>query len=537
MEHPKILIVEDEFLTVEMIRQCLSNRGFDVVAAVNNGDDALRAIEAHVPDLILMDIHINGDIDGIKLTGIINRIFNIPIVYLTAFADEQIHARIKQTAAYGYIVKPFEELELFFCIEIALYKHKIDTELKESEEKFRSLFENSRDAMMTLAPPSWAFTSANPATVAMFGAKNVDEIAACEPWKLSPEYQPDGRASGEKAKEMIEKAMRDGSHYFEWTHRRIDGGEFPVTVLLTRMELAGKPFLQATVRDITEQKLAEDHGKHLEIELRHAQKMESIGQLASGIAHEINTPMQYVGDNTRFLQKSFDDLNKLLAAYATAVGEVRKECNPKLVAELNQVVKKVDVGFLSQEIPAAIQQSLEGIERVTRIVRAMRDMAHPETAEKTLTDINRIIESTAIISRYEWKYVADMDMQLDHSLPPVPCLPGDFSQVILNLIVNAAHAIGDVVGDGSKGKGTITIKTELKGEILEIAVKDTGTGISEENRQRIFEPFFTTKPVGKGTGQGLAICRNVIVKKLGGTMNFETETGKGTSFIIRLPLA
>ncbi|MBI3300896.1 MAG: HAMP domain-containing histidine kinase [Deltaproteobacteria bacterium] len=174
---------------------------------------------------------------------------------------------------------------------------------------------------------------------------------------------------------------------------------------------------------------------------------------------------------------------------------------------------------------------------MTKIVRAMKEFSHPGSEEKVETDLNRAIETTITVARNEWKYVAELATDLDSSLPPVPCLPGEFNQVILNLIINAAHAIAVVVSEGSTSKGTITVSTRHDGDWAEIRVSDTGTGIPEAIRAKIFAPFFTTKEVGKGTGQGLAIAHSVIVDKHKGTIGFETEVGRGTTFIIRLPLA
>jgi signal transduction histidine kinase len=192
------------------------------------------------------------------------------------------------------------------------------------------------------------------------------------------------------------------------------------------------------------------------------------------------------------------------------------------------------VDYLRGEIPRAIGESLAGVERVSTIVRAMKDFSHPGTEEKTPVDLNRAIESTITVARNEWKYVAELETSFDASLPPVPCLPGEFNQVVLNLIVNAAHAIA---AKSSEAKGRIQVRTRRDAGWADIRVTDSGTGIPEKVRRRIFEPFFTTKEVGKGTGQGLAIARSVVVDKLGGTISFETETGRGTTFIVRLPLA
>ena len=265
----------------------------------------------------------------------------------------------------------------------------------------------------------------------------------------------------------------------------------------------------------------------LEGQLAHAQKLESIGQLAAGIAHEINTPIQYVGDNTRFLQESIADLVPVLEACR------RKELD---LSEIAQVSEKADLEYLLAEIPQALSQSLEGIERVSHIVRAMKDFSHPGTANKVMADLNRALDSTITVARNEWKYVADLQTDFDANLPLIPCLPADLNQVFLNMIVNAAHAIGDVVGDGSRSKGIITIRTRRQEDWAEVRFHDTGTGMPEEVKARIFDPFFTTKAVGRGTGQGLAISHTVVVEKHGGTIAVETAVGLGTTFIIRLPL-
>jgi two-component system, NtrC family, sensor kinase len=292
----------------------------------------------------------------------------------------------------------------------------------------------------------------------------------------------------------------------------------------------------ATLEDISEHKRVQQENQSMELQLRHAQKLEAIGQLAAGIAHEINTPTQYIGDNARFLKDACDDVFKLMQSYDTFLEQCKQTNNGSSIASLEAMQQQVDISYLKGEIPRAIQQSLDGIGRVSQIVQAMKEFSHPGNKEKTAVDLNHAIESTIIVARNEWKYIAEMVTELDPQLPPVLCLPGEINQVILNLIVNAAHAIGDVVSGGST-KGTITLSTKCDGDFVEIRVKDSGIGIPEAVRGRIFEPFFTTKGVGRGTGQGLAIARSVVVDKHGGAIDFETQAGQGTTFIIRLPVA
>jgi PAS domain S-box-containing protein len=272
-------------------------------------------------------------------------------------------------------------------------------------------------------------------------------------------------------------------------------------------------------------------------QLRQAQKLEAIGQLAAGIAHEINTPTQYVGDNTRFLQESWHSFNELLAIaremrQLAAAGLIP----PQTLQRFDTLAQAADFEYLQAEIPRAIEQSLDGIERVAKIVRAMKDFSHPGSEEKRSIDINQAIETTITVARDEWKYVSDVETHFDPNLPLVPCHAGEFNQVILNLLINAAQAIAEALEDGSQGKGTIVVSTMRDQDWAEISISDTGAGVPEAVRSRVFEPFFTTKPVGKGTGQGLALAHTAIVRRHGGKIWFDSELGKGTTFYIRMPL-
>lgn len=276
----------------------------------------------------------------------------------------------------------------------------------------------------------------------------------------------------------------------------------------------------------------------LEMQLCQAHKLQAIGTLAAGIAHEMNTPIQFVSDNTKFLSETVLDVMGLLDAHQ----QLRAECEAgrataESFARVSELERKVDMEFIEKEVPAAIAQSLEGLSHAAEVARAMKDfsrMVHDD--EKTEVDINKAVQTTITVSRNEWKYVADVTTDLDPALPPVPCFPGDIKQVIINLIVNAAHAIGELKGPRSQEKGVIAISTRRDGDHVVIAVRDTGAGIRPEDRGRICEAFFTTKKVGKGTGLGLAIARSIVVNKHHGTLTFETEVGAGTTFVIRLPL-
>lgn len=315
----------------------------------------------------------------------------------------------------------------------------------------------------------------------------------------------------------------------EVTARHRDGSELPAEVSVSLIRCDSSIIFSAFVHDITRR-------RELQTQLAHAQKLESIGQLSAGIAHEINTPTQYVGDNNRFLQDAFADLRAVLDAYAKLTDAVRTGGETETaLAAVASATDEADLDYLLPEVESAITQSLEGVERVAKIVRAMKEFSHPGAATKTPTDLAAAIANTVTVATNEWKYVAAIETDFEAGAPQVPCLPGDLNQVFLNLIVNAAHAIRDVVGDSGE-KGVIRIATRTEDEHAVVEIADNGSGIPEEIVGRVFDPFFTTKDVGVGTGQGLAIARSVVVDKHNGTIGVESQVGRGTKFVIRLPL-
>jgi len=292
-------------------------------------------------------------------------------------------------------------------------------------------------------------------------------------------------------------------------------------------------------RDITARKQAEADRREMEAKLQLAYKLESIGRLAAGIAHEVNTPTQFITDNAHFLTGAFRQLAEILAA-ARRLREKAAE-SPGLadaVRTATQAEQEGELDYLLGEIPRTLQESLDGLGRIARIVSSLKEFSHPNNARREPTDLRRVIENALTVSRHEWKYVADTITEFDPDLPPVPCNIDEFNQVILNLVINAAHAIESALKSRPDGpdRGTITLRTRRDGASALIEIEDTGTGVPEEIRGRIFEPFFTTKELGKGTGQGLAIVHTVIVQNHRGTIDLTSEVGRGTTFHLRLPL-
>ena len=266
--------------------------------------------------------------------------------------------------------------------------------------------------------------------------------------------------------------------------------------------------------------------KELEISLRQAQKLESVGRLASGVAHELNTPTQFVNDNVCFLQSSFESVTTLVCELSARVGD------PAAVAAACEIA---DWDYLVDEIPRSISQSIDGLKRIATIVSSMKNFAHNDRGEMGPTDLNAVLANTLVVARHELKMVAETVEEYGE-LPSVMCSRTDLGQVFLNLVVNAAHAVGDAV-KGTSRLGEVRVSTRVEDETVVIAIADTGAGIPEHVKAHLFEPFFTTKEVGRGTGQGLALARNVIVQKHGGTLEFESTEGVGTTFLVRLPIA
>lgn len=302
-----------------------------------------------------------------------------------------------------------------------------------------------------------------------------------------------------------------------------------------------KPFkidqLMLQIKRAIEKKQAEQEQEKLNILLLQAQKLESVGRLASGIAHEINTPIQFICTNINFLNDAFHEVSQAITSLTELLELIRKgTVTEAQIKKIDEMVDHLDWDYLKEEIPRAIDQSIEGIQRVTSIVQAMKEFSHPGSKQKVNADLNRIIETTITISRNEWKYVATLETDLDPELQSVPCLVDEMGQVFLNMLINAAHAIENELGNNPEGKkGRICISTKQYDQYVEIRISDTGCGIPASIQSKVFEPFFTTKEVGKGTGQGLTIAHDVITGKHNGTLGFETEPGAGSTFIIRLP--
>lgn len=268
----------------------------------------------------------------------------------------------------------------------------------------------------------------------------------------------------------------------------------------------------------------------------HNQKLEAIGTLAAGISHEINTPVQYVADNFNFVSESCQSLLDCIETISAKVSTSSADDIDSLKKDTQKAFVEADVEFVVEELPRALEEAAEGLNRIKTIVGAMKEFSHPGVAEKTRVDLNKCIQSTLVVCGNRWKYAADMETSYDDQLPMAFCLPDEINQVFLNIIVNAADSIQEKIDEGGVTKGRISIETSADDEYIEVRISDTGRGIPEDIVRRVFDPFFTTKEVGKGTGQGLAISHDVVVNRHAGELLCESVVGDGTTFRIRLPL-
>ncbi len=402
--------------------------------------------------------------------------------------------------------------------------HERTRELESSREQYRSLVESTRAIPWQMTMPERRFTYVGPQATELLGCP-VERWAEIG-FLTERVHADDQRRFYVRLKETFED---HGDREVEFRLRRDNSTWRWVRCLIGWGESAGGPCLRGYLQDVTER-------RHLESELQQAQKLESVGRLAAGIAHEINTPIQYVGDSIHFIREGLDALLKLVGCYREARTAAGDGAIPAAsVTELAQAEDDADVVYLADRLPKALDRSVDGLERVAKLVRAMKEFAHPDQTEQSPADLNRALQATLTIATNEYKYVADLETDFG-DLPMVVCHVNEVNQAFLNIIVNGAHAIGDVV-KGTEKKGLIRVTTRQDEGFAVIEISDTGGGIPELIQPKIFDPFFTTKEVGKGTGQGLAISRSVVVEKHGGSLVFNTARGRGTTFTIRLPIA
>lgn len=376
-------------------------------------------------------------------------------------------------------------------------------------------FRTDSEGRLLAVSPSWS---------ALTGVQAADCSGRSLPELMSTRDQ-------DQVRSLLHDAAAEPRRPVEVGLTRTTGEVLPVELAVGPLLDGGGAVLPGAVGVLTDLR----DRRQREVQQGHDQKLEALGRLSAGIAHEINTPIQFVGDNTRFLADAYEDMIKLLSAYRTCLDESAgampwEERKGRIAAAEEQA----DIAYLSEEVPSAVAQSLEGIERVASLVQAMKAFSYKDSVERSYADLNDALQTTLAVARNETKYVADVILDLQE-IPPVLCHVGDLNQVFLNLLVNAADALRDKA-DAGGGRGEIRVGTALDGDHVVVTVADDAGGIPVTIRDKIFEPFFTTKEVGKGTGQGLALARSVVQDKHGGTITLQSEPGEGSCFVLRLPV-
>lgn len=412
-----------------------------------------------------------------------------------------------------------------------VHRKRIEKNLNE----FKMTLDQIMDCVFMFEPDTLRFIYINRGGIQQIGY-SVEEILELTPVDLKPEF------TEEKFRAMIAPLL-DGTREsltFTTVHLTKKGSHVPVEVFLQYVVPTGeRGRFVAIIRDISQRLREAKEKEKLQSQLLQTQKLESVGQLAAGIAHEINTPTQYIGSNIDFLEEGFNQATILIESYQRLLTAERSgSVTPELIKEIEELLEEADWKYLTEELPLAITQSKDGVRQISSIVGAMKTFALPGSKEKIPLSLNTLIDTILTVSSNEWKYVADLETNFSERLPDIPCVADEMGQVFLNLLVNAAHAIATKLGENpGRQKGCIDISTRLVADQAEIRFQDTGCGIPRNILDKIFDPFFTTKEVGKGTGQGLAIARDAIVNKHGGTLEVESEPGQGTTFIIRLPIS
>lgn len=418
----KILVVDDETNNRLLLTSHLKKEGYAILAAAS-GEDGLRLIEEHLPDLILLDVMMPG-LNGFEVAARLKgseRTRHIPIIMVTALEDQESRLSALKNGAEEFLTKPVARAELLVRVRNLL-------KLKQYQD-----------------------------TLANYSVQLEAEVAA-------------------------------------------------------RTEQLATANLQ----------LSETQSKLLQSE-----KLASIGQLAAGVAHEINNPIGYVNANLGTLKRYVDDIFQVLTAYAAL--ETALPADAPALAALRALKAKLELDYMLSDVPSLIKESMEGISRVCKIVQDLKDFSHTDAHhEWKLANLHQGLDSTLNVAANEIKYKADVVKEYG-DIPEIECLPSQLNQVFLNLLVNAAHAIGD------GQRGTITVRTGSDGAEVWVEIGDTGCGIPPENLERIFEPFFTTKPVGKGTGLGLSLSYG-IVREHGGRIEVKSQPGQGTTFKIAIPI-
>lgn len=528
-----ILVVDDEPVNIEVLNEILQN-DYRVLFATN-GKDAMELAVVDFPNLILLDVMM-PDVDGFTICTWLRdneRTHDIPVIIVTAMNDPNAETRGFVSGAVDFLSKPVNPhaVRARVAYHLALKKQRTDLEMVNTrlqmEIKERQHFEEQLPDLLIEVDKQGHVTFWNHAAESILGLSRKQTLGN---QFLDLPLQWDWLTIFDALDQVITRGETVAIPKMRYIHPL--GHVLHLEISFICFDERPKRKIMILGSDITEKLAMETHAFH-------TSKLEAVGTLAAGIAHEINTPVQFIGDNFYFLKDAFADLARILDGWQSTARYLREgtwDQARQAMDDVENEAKTCDLAYLLAEAPEALLNIQQGVERISVIVRAMKDFSYQDWGEAVHVDINKALQDTAIITHNEYKYVADLELTLDPALPAPTGFRTELNQTFLNLLVNAAHAVAEKVEKDGGGRGRITIATSVENHQVVIRFSDTGIGIPENIRDRIFEPFFTTKPVGKGTGQGLAITHNIIVRKHGGTIQVESQPGLGSTFTIRLPV-
>jgi signal transduction histidine kinase/FixJ family two-component response regulator len=554
----RILVVDDDVHLAATLIRLLTHEGYEVVRAAN-GSEALELLDGGPFDAALVDVVMPG-IKGPELLPLaIAKQPSLQIIMMSGSGTIDVAVRTLRGGATDFIEKPVDRARLLRAVQRAVATSQLDstTALYRSSQTIFDAqhFERLPEAIVNVALQVMAADTASlllPGTDGRLYVANTSGRGAevRNDTRITVGEGIAGRVAASGKPTIINGSaseVSDSSGAAPHTHVEssivyplMSGSRLVGIITFDRLTKA-QPYIQRDIEQasvLASQVLLALENLRLSRQTAISEKLAAIGQLAAGIAHELNTPIQFVGDGLHFLGDSLGALLSLVAAYQ----RLAKECESRLgrtdaFAEVEALEAEIDVLDLRQEIPKALQQTGDGIARVTSIVRSIKTFGRPDSADKEPTDLIKLVEATLTVARGEYKYFADAETHFG-DMPLLPAHRGELGQVLLNLIVNASHAIADkAAAESSPLRGKITVRGWCTDTDVFLSIEDTGSGIPAEIQQKIFEPFFTTKRVGRGTGLGLSIARGIVVDKHGGELTVKSELGVGTCFSIRIPSA
>lgn len=509
-----ILVVEDEIIVALDLKRCLQGMGYQVDQVVTAGEKAVEAAKNKRPDLVLMDIRLQGKMNGIEAAKVIHSQYDVPVVYLTAYADDQTLQQATAAGPYGYLVKPFEARELKTTIEVAIFKHKMEQKLKESQERFREIFEQNFHAIVLIKRSNFELIDLNPEAMSVF------QFSKKELMKNFRAVFENDETYRLFKREVSDFPSTNNEFFLDRCQlRKKDNTKIICSIKANIIRLHENDVLYCSFRDITEKIMIEEEAKILQSKLIQANKMTSLGTLASGLAHEINNPNNFIMSNTQIMQQVWAGALDILLDYYEQKGDF--SLGGLSFSEAKEVVPKL------------LRDTIEGSRRIKYITGNLKEYSRPKN-EQTFTpiSINKVLEfSISILSNQIKKYTDAFCYEPGEG---IPFFNGNFQQleqVFINLVQNALQALPDK----AHGVQVVTFY-DKKDQSIVVKIKDEGVGMNPKILDRITDPFFTTKQDQGGTGLGLYISYSII-KAHQGVLEYESQPGAGTTVTVKIPLS